>query len=162
MPVTLNYKQIEYIIKIRKELQLTQTEVCQKANISPRTLQDMEKQRRSSFNETTIMHICRALNINYDKLLEIKPFEHAEKSPDPIQAKHTPMKPAKDKYRMHEIREHLLNPIYIVLVIIVLTVIIIFLYKLTPQPSQPPAESIAPRTDWIDPSHKNHFQIAGS
>ena len=52
----------EILVNARKALHLTQLELSGKANISERTIKDIESGRRNSFSETTLIILCRSLN----------------------------------------------------------------------------------------------------
>ncbi len=74
MALELNHQIIERILKARHDLHLTQLELAEKAGISLRSIKDIERGRRISFNEDTLIRLCRALELNYDDLFEEKPI----------------------------------------------------------------------------------------
>ena len=56
------------LVNARKALHLTQAELSRKSNISERTIKDIESGRRNSFNETTLILLCRSLDLDYNEL----------------------------------------------------------------------------------------------
>lgn|GEM_PF-1377494 len=57
------------IANARREKQYTQLELSEKARVSVRTIQDLEHGRRDSFSESTLIQICRALEIDIKSVL---------------------------------------------------------------------------------------------
>ena len=68
--ITLSKTQIERLIEARKSLNMTQLELNQDSKISLRTIQDLERGRRDSFTESTLISICRSLNLTCDDILK--------------------------------------------------------------------------------------------
>ncbi len=68
MAVVLNLEKIEIFLRARRELNYTQLELSGQSNIALRTIKDFESGRRRSFNESTIITLCRALNLDYNEL----------------------------------------------------------------------------------------------
>ena len=69
MAIELNSEISNRFLKARQELKLTQLELEAKARVSLRTIKDLESGRRTSFNEDTLIRLCRALNLDYSELL---------------------------------------------------------------------------------------------
>jgi DNA-binding XRE family transcriptional regulator len=55
--------------RARKELNLTQLELSQKSTVSLRTIRDLESGRRKSFSESTVLLLCRAMNLDVDQII---------------------------------------------------------------------------------------------
>jgi transcriptional regulator with XRE-family HTH domain len=55
--------------KARKELKWTQLELSNKSTVSLRTIRDLESGRRKSFSESTVVLLCRALNLDVGQIL---------------------------------------------------------------------------------------------
>ncbi len=68
MQIKLNSAIIERFVRRREELYLTQNELADKAKIGRRTLIDIESGRRTSFNESTMIPLCKALNLEFNEL----------------------------------------------------------------------------------------------
>jgi transcriptional regulator with XRE-family HTH domain len=89
MAVELNSQQNAEFLKARQGLRLTQLELSEKAKISLRTIKDIESGRRTSYNEDTIIRLCRVLNLDFRAL------EGGNASPDaaePRSAKKLPFR----------------------------------------------------------------------
>jgi transcriptional regulator with XRE-family HTH domain len=59
----------QQFIKARQDLKITQLELAEKSRISLRLIKDLESGRRRTFNEDTLIRLCRALNLNYRDLM---------------------------------------------------------------------------------------------
>ena len=59
----------QQIATARRERQLTQQELSEKSKVSLRTIQDLERGRRESFSESTLIGICRALDLDYREVI---------------------------------------------------------------------------------------------
>ncbi|TKJ40737.1 hypothetical protein CEE37_07170 [candidate division LCP-89 bacterium B3_LCP] len=68
MPVKLNSEKIERFIEARRNKHLTQLELSNESNIALRTIKDLESGRRKSFHESTLISLCRVLDLNYNEL----------------------------------------------------------------------------------------------
>jgi len=76
MPSDLSTEVIARIKSARLAKKLTQIELADAAKVSVRTVVDLEKGRRTSFNDDTMVRICRALDLDLNALM-------AEDSPLP-------------------------------------------------------------------------------
>jgi transcriptional regulator with XRE-family HTH domain len=65
---------VQRLISARKEMHLTQLELSNQAKVSLRTIRDLERGRRRSFSESTIILVCRALELDVDAVLEGKEY----------------------------------------------------------------------------------------
>jgi len=72
------------LIETRQNLHLTQTELSQKSKISERTIKYLESGKRTSFSETTLLMLCRALDIEYTELFPTDNNQQDVKSPEKI------------------------------------------------------------------------------
>ncbi len=61
---------MQRLVQARRDLHLTQQEVSDHSDVSLRTIQNLENKRSHSFNESTLIAICKALDVNVDDLLE--------------------------------------------------------------------------------------------
>ena len=68
MGVKLDKRTSDRLRDLRKERLLSQEELRQKAKVSLRTVQNLESGNRQSFSESTLIALCRALDISYDSL----------------------------------------------------------------------------------------------
>lgn len=69
--------QRELLLNARKEKKLTQLELSTESRISLRTIQDLENHRRSSYSDSTLITLCRALEVDYHEFLgESKNYQH--------------------------------------------------------------------------------------
>ncbi|MBU0518842.1 helix-turn-helix transcriptional regulator [bacterium] len=68
MRIKINEEIIARLVKARLALQLTQMELHLKSNVGLRTIKDIESGRRTSYNESTLTLLCRALNLDYEEL----------------------------------------------------------------------------------------------
>ena len=68
------------LVKARHEAQLTQLELNTKSKVGERTIKDLESGRRTSFTETTMISLCRALKLDYDELFSEPKAEEAKES----------------------------------------------------------------------------------
>jgi len=68
MGVNLDKRTSARFIELRKKRLLSQEELRQKAKVSLRTVQNLESGNRPSFSESTLIALCRALDISYDSL----------------------------------------------------------------------------------------------
>ena len=59
----------QQIAGARRKRQFTQQELSDKAKVSLRTIQDLERGRRESFSESTLIRICRALDLDYKEVI---------------------------------------------------------------------------------------------
>ena len=65
--------QRELLLNARKDKKLTQLELSTESTISLRTIQDLENNRRKSFSESTLITLCRVLDVDYPEFLgEVK------------------------------------------------------------------------------------------
>ncbi|NQU05860.1 MAG: helix-turn-helix transcriptional regulator [Calditrichaeota bacterium] len=71
MSVNLNATQVDLLINTRKSKKMTQPELNIASNVSLRTIQDLESGRRNTFSESTLIALCRTLDINFDDLLRL-------------------------------------------------------------------------------------------
>ena len=55
--------------KLRKEKQLTQEELAERANLDPKTIIDIEGGRRANPTLQTLNKLARALKVNLERLL---------------------------------------------------------------------------------------------
>ena len=69
MAVSLTSEQIEALVKARQDAHLTQLELSNRSKVALRTIKDLEAGRRSSFNESTLISLCRELNVSYPELI---------------------------------------------------------------------------------------------
>ena len=63
MKFILNPEEARFFHNRRLELKLTQDELASKAHLSKRTVDNIEKARRTYFAETTIIRLCQVLDI---------------------------------------------------------------------------------------------------
>lgn len=69
MSVKVNSEQLGFLLAARKKSHLTQLELSEKSKVSLRTIKDLESGRRSSFSESTIILLCRALDLDVREIL---------------------------------------------------------------------------------------------
>ena len=69
MGIRLSEEAAGRLVRARQNRQMTQTELAQAARISLRTIQLMETRKRTSFTESTLVHLCRTLGITLDELI---------------------------------------------------------------------------------------------
>jgi transcriptional regulator with XRE-family HTH domain len=69
MAVSLTTTQIEVLVKARQDSHLTQLELSNQSRVALRTIKDLEARRRTSFNESTLISLCRELKVNYQELM---------------------------------------------------------------------------------------------
>ncbi|MCF7809432.1 helix-turn-helix domain-containing protein [bacterium] len=85
MSVNLNAAQVELLINARKSRKMTQLELHIASKMSLRVIQDLESGRRNSFSESTLIALCRTLDINFDDLLGLsdnnEPIEQVNSVP---------------------------------------------------------------------------------
>jgi transcriptional regulator with XRE-family HTH domain len=80
MAVSLTPEQIEVLVKARQDAHLTQLELSNRSRVALRTIKDLEAGRRTSFNESTLISLCRELNLGYAELLGPKSEPPRKKS----------------------------------------------------------------------------------
>lgn len=69
MPIQLTQAAADRLVAARKARRLTQQELASEAKVSLRTIQDLEKSRRANVYDTTLVLICRALEVPFDELV---------------------------------------------------------------------------------------------
>ena len=69
MSVKIKSWQRELLLNARKEKKLTQLELSSESRISLRTIQDLENHRRSSYSDSTLIMLCRVLEVDYHEFL---------------------------------------------------------------------------------------------
>ena len=67
--VKISLETVKRITAARKTCRITQLELSNRSSISIRTIRDLERGRRRSFTEATLIHLCRALKIELDDVL---------------------------------------------------------------------------------------------
>ena len=70
MRIVLNQEQIEKLRTARLERKFTQQELSEDTHVSLRTVQNLESGRRNSFNDDTIVRLCRSLELDYQELMK--------------------------------------------------------------------------------------------
>ena len=77
MALKIKLWQRELLLDARKEKKLTQLELSSQSGAALRTIQDLEKGRRDSFTDSTLISLCRALEVDYHEFLgESKNHQH--------------------------------------------------------------------------------------
>jgi transcriptional regulator with XRE-family HTH domain len=134
MAVTLTSSQIESLVKARQNAHLTQLELSNRSRVALRTVKDLEAGRRDSFNESTLIALCRELKVEYSELMAAN-HERLERPEPPITQNE------KQSKAWASIR------IYLILTILPLG-LISSAYLLQKDGAE--ETSSIPRTDWIE------------
>jgi transcriptional regulator with XRE-family HTH domain len=77
MAIRLSSLQIQELVKARQAAHLTQLELSNLAKVSLRTIKDLESERRKVFYESTIIGLCRTLNVSYSELVGSESSDNA-------------------------------------------------------------------------------------
>lgn len=69
MSVKIKSEQLELFLTARNKSHLTQLELSEKSKVSLRTIKDLESGRRNSFSESTIILLCRTLELDVREVM---------------------------------------------------------------------------------------------
>jgi transcriptional regulator with XRE-family HTH domain len=132
LAVTLTPEQIEQLVKTRQDGHLTQLELSDRSKVALRTIKDLEAGRRASFNESTLISLCRELSLSYADLIGPKSAS--------IQKRRFPVWT-------------------FVLLAVLLLILALVVFRMRPKPN--PEKPVVKRKDWILPEHIGEFPLCG-
>jgi len=81
MGIRVDSKTSQGLLKARLKKNLTQLELSNLAKVSLRTIQDLENNRKDSFSESTLICLCRSLDLDYNKLSKSEEIKNWQKLP---------------------------------------------------------------------------------
>lgn len=168
MIVTLAPEKIDRLIQARKNLHLSKTELSYKANVSLRTINDLESKKRLSFSETTLLALCRVLEVDYIGLLEGRSVEEigAEKP----RSGGVPEEVAdflSDLFyrtirRVSAFPVGIISGVVIGAFLLVATVLLITTFTSKETAVGNAKSDYTRRIDWVSPEHINQWPIKGN
>lgn len=82
MGIRLNRDSVDSIITARRSKMMTQLELSRESRISLRTIQHLETMKRNSFSESTLIALCRTLEIDLETVL-MQENKNGPTRPDP-------------------------------------------------------------------------------
>lgn len=68
MPILIKSRQIRILKRARRKMGYSQLELSNHAKVAIRTIKDIEAGRRISYNESTLIALCRTLNLDFNRI----------------------------------------------------------------------------------------------